>query len=464
MTMVTPTPVNGYITLPVTVDPNQLLANALDAIAAQFPGWVPREGHLEVAILEQVAQMCSETAAVAAQVPVAIFAYFGSLVGITPLTGVQATAPVTFTMVDTRGYTIPAGTVVAYNQTGSAQILFTVQADINVTAGNATGTGTVICETVGTFANGLAAASLQMVTTMASVSSVATTATTSGGVDAETTTAYINRLSNELQLLAPRPILPTDFAALAVNVSGVYRALAIDQLIPARTDSTGVTVTNASTTVSDTQVQSYDQGRTLVSSGTVTWPANTTISSVTPGVSFVASAAPTVSGGGTASSVSFADFTGQARCCTVAGVDSNGAALTSTIQANLLAYLQAKREANFLVFVISPTSNPIDVSVQVKVAPGYNASAVQTAVQTALQSFLSPANWAGGNLTPPVWNSGMTVVRFWDVVQAVHNVPGVLYVSTCQICAHGGTLGSADVTMTGDAPLPAVGTLSVTVS
>ena len=32
---------NGYITLPITVDPDDLMANALDDIAAALPGWQP---------------------------------------------------------------------------------------------------------------------------------------------------------------------------------------------------------------------------------------------------------------------------------------------------------------------------------------------------------------------------------------------------------------------------------------
>ena len=44
---------NGYIELPVDVNPQDLQESALAAIAADLPGWVPREGHIEVLLLEQ---------------------------------------------------------------------------------------------------------------------------------------------------------------------------------------------------------------------------------------------------------------------------------------------------------------------------------------------------------------------------------------------------------------------------
>lgn len=457
---------NGYISLPITVDPNQLLANALDAIAALIPGWVPREGHLEVAILEQVAQMVSESAAVAAQVPLAIFQYFGSLVGINPIAGTAATMPVTFTMVDNRGYTIPAGTVVAYQLSGNTSILFVVQSAVTIPSGSTSGTGTLICETVGTFANGLAAATLNMVDQLAFISSVASTAASSGGVDAETTTAYLNRLSNELQLIAPRPILPQDFAALALNVVGVFRALAINGLNPGRTD-TGCGTTSGSPVVTDAAITVNDVGKPVSGTGipasTYVGPssiAGTSIrlsSSATSQVDVNATATGTVS-------VTLADLTGQQRCVTVCGVDSKGNALTSTIQNNLLSYLQGLREVNFLVFVIPPTQTGIDVTVSVAAQHGQNTATVQAAINTALQAFLNPANWGGGNQSPPVWNAGQTIVRYLDVANVVRSVAGIDHIVSLQIATHSGSLGTADVTLPGDAPLPTSGTLSVTVT
>jgi len=321
---------NGYIELPVTTDEATLYQDALTAINDALPGWTPQEGHIEVLLLEQFAQMCAESAQVAALVPQSIFSYFGSLIGINPISGSQATAQTTWTMINANGYTVPAGTLVGYqilgNQvytfetvdtftipgpspgrnissatvtTGSniltcASGSFTSAGDVgrlvtdshgttNIPSGtiissvtspttalmsnNATGTPgaetitlgnlngqtstapgavTIIATSVGSLYNGLVPQNLVLNTALSFVSTIASTTATAGGEDAETTAAYLNRLSEELQLLAPRPILPNDFAVLAVNTpnADVFRSGAINLLNPFnnemdQADSTG---------------------------------------------------------------------------------------------------------------------------------------------------------------------------------------------------------------------------------
>ena len=133
--------VNGeYLNLPVTTDPNAMVQAALATIAANLPGWVPNEGQLDVLLLEQFAQMASEAAQVAAQVPMAIFQSFGSLVGITPIQGTPATAQTTWTMVNSAGYTVPAGSIVAYQTLGNVQVQFQTVNAFTVNPGSTTAT------------------------------------------------------------------------------------------------------------------------------------------------------------------------------------------------------------------------------------------------------------------------------------------------------------------------------------
>jgi hypothetical protein len=61
------------------------------------------------------------------------------------------------------------------------------------------------------------------------IASVTLNAPTSGGTDAETDDEYLNRLSDLLTLLTPRPILAPDFATLVQReIDGIARATAID--------------------------------------------------------------------------------------------------------------------------------------------------------------------------------------------------------------------------------------------
>jgi hypothetical protein len=227
----------AYIALPVDVDPDQLAADAIAYLAAQQPGWVAREGHLEVWLIRAFARMCAQVADVAAQVPLAVFQYFGqSLLGLPMLGGSPATVQSTWTMVDTAGYTIPAGTNVGFRTAAGSVVLFRTTAAVTVAPGQtATAAGAVTLQAVdsGTALNGLPAGQLVLVDNLSFVASVFAIATTSGGADPETQATYLNRLSDELQLLAPRPILPADFAALARNQPYVARACVLDGYNPA---------------------------------------------------------------------------------------------------------------------------------------------------------------------------------------------------------------------------------------
>ena len=225
---------DGYVLLPVTVNPNTIYQDAVKAINAQLPGWIPRESHLEVILLEQFAAMTAEAANVAAAVPQSIFAYYGALLGILPNTGSAATALTTWTMVDDKGYTVPRGTTVGYQVLGNQLYTFTTQTAFTVPVGTTQAHDVNIQATqVGTIYNTLVPQSLVLVSpSLVYVSSIASTTTSSGGETPEGLTSYLNRLSNELQLLSPRPILTPDFAILARNVPGVYRASAYNNLNP----------------------------------------------------------------------------------------------------------------------------------------------------------------------------------------------------------------------------------------
>lgn len=227
---------NGYITLPVTTSASQIETNALTSIMQTLPGWVPREGHIDVLLLEQFAQMASESAVLAAQAPLTIFSYYGTLLGIVPSQGNAATAETTWTMIDSKGYTVPANTVIGYGVQGNQTLLFQNVNTFTVPVGETQATNVLIEALVpGALYNGLtpdAYPLLTQITSLAFVQSIAPTTITSGGADPENVTAYLDRLSAYLTTISPRPILAQDFATLAQSVDGVYRAVAYNNLNP----------------------------------------------------------------------------------------------------------------------------------------------------------------------------------------------------------------------------------------
>jgi uncharacterized phage protein gp47/JayE len=230
---VTDVPATGYITYPLDQDTSSLAQAAYDYIQSQIPGWQPSPGNLDVLIIEAFAQQAAELAEITATVPESIFRYFGaSLLGFQPQDAVSASAFATWVMADNAGYTIPAGTVVDVEGVAFANVnAFTIA--------NGSTTQTLVemaAVEPGVDGNSLTGAA-ELVDPLAFISSVTFTTTSSGGVDAETDEDYLNRLSALLQTLAPRPIIPRDFALLAQQIEGVERAVAIDLLDPITPDT-----------------------------------------------------------------------------------------------------------------------------------------------------------------------------------------------------------------------------------
>lgn len=541
-TATVPTAVNGYIALPITVDPQQLMADAFGFIQEQIPGWQPAEGHLETWLIEAVARIVSVYAIVAAQMPLEAFMYLGGqLLGLPPETGAAAEVPTTWTMVDSQGYTVPAGTVVGFATSGNTTVQFETTAPFTVPAGStATSAGAVTLSavTTGSAANGIAAGPMALVSSLAYVSSVVSTQATSGGADAETTSAYLDRLSNLFTILTPRPVLAADFAKLAASQAGVARALGIDNFDPynnlltandaSPTSSAGTwtAVTNCSVAHNSTYglaVTSTASGAVLCETGwypvsagqtytgigsfraashaestcvlglqwgdinqnALTPTTGTAVTDTTTGTTAasVSGTAPStacyvrLTAAFTAAAASEVQYlsslginlgtsttwgaggaqSGQERCVTVVPVDAYGDALTSTEMSAISTYLAGMREVNFLVNVVPPNYVAIDVSAAVVAQSNADLDAVQAAVAAAIQSYLSPANWAGGSQTPAVWLAD-TTVYIMSVAAVINAVSGVHHIVAGSLTLNGGT---SDVSMPGYAPLPSA---SVTVT
>ena len=241
----------GYINAPIVTEADVIVQQSLASIAANIPGWVPREGNLEVLLLEQFAAMSSEAANVASNVPDSIFQYFGSLIGIVPNGGLQNQLYSTWTLVSnapTGGYQIAAGTIVGVFYGGASYQFQTVN-PLTIASGTNSTTGVLLeavttgaaynIQTFATLGTNVNASPtppffMQLQTQDPNISSVVITGTPANnsnlvaGTDPETTDAFLSRLTAELQLLAPRPITPSDYSLFAQNVSGIYRAQAFD--------------------------------------------------------------------------------------------------------------------------------------------------------------------------------------------------------------------------------------------
>jgi uncharacterized phage protein gp47/JayE len=165
-----------------------------------------------------------------------IFKWFGqTLVGIDPIEAEYAEVTSTWVMTDTSGYTVDAGTLVGIRLTGDTLYAFEVADTFTVDPGDDTGWNiTLRSREPGEASNGLGGNGVvaEMIDALGFVQSVTLNGVTDGGLNAETSSAFLTRLREEFRLLAPRPIVAGDFAVFARRVPGVHRAVDIPNYDP----------------------------------------------------------------------------------------------------------------------------------------------------------------------------------------------------------------------------------------
>lgn len=232
----------AYVDVPFEPsDPDLLLADALDRLTTLLPGYTPRQTQPEYAILAEASRLVADTRALAADVPDAIFRTFGAdLYGIPALAGTPATGTAVFT-VEAQGQIVPAGTAVAWSPDPldpAAEVVefVTVAAVTGATAvsgGFDTQPVQIVADVVGEAGNDLPTGALLLTDPLTYVTAVRATAVSSGGTEPEDDRDYLDRLTDSLTLLRRVPVLARDFAVLARDVPGVYRALALDNYNPA---------------------------------------------------------------------------------------------------------------------------------------------------------------------------------------------------------------------------------------
>lgn len=224
-----------YLDIPFESDPDALAQEAFDFLQAQIANWQPSEGNLDVWMIRATARIAAEVQDIASTVPTTIFRYAGAnLFSLPPIDALPALGQTTWVMADNAGYTIPAGTLVGLRISGDTLIPFQTVNDVVILAGaTSTAAGEVQIQAVNAGSEGTGlTGTMELIDSIANVSTITLVAATTGGIDAESDEEYLNRLTLELQLLTPRPIVPTDFSALALTVPGVHRALTLDGYDP----------------------------------------------------------------------------------------------------------------------------------------------------------------------------------------------------------------------------------------
>ena len=239
------------------VSAQDLFANALQNLVSYLPEWTPREGHTEVLLLESFASEVAEAVFAINRLPGAVLEALLRLYQVERDLGQPPTVSVRFTVVDTAGYIIPAGTRVAVtiDSLGAGNVLlFATNTALAVPPGSLTGTVVATALSNTAVANGSPAGGLvELVDSVAVADRVDLVSSVGGGADVESDIDWFTRGVQRFSRLTETLVLPRHFTAAALEFDNVERAFTLDNYDPAVGASPGhitVAVYGLGTTIS----------------------------------------------------------------------------------------------------------------------------------------------------------------------------------------------------------------------
>lgn len=128
---------------------------------------------------------------------------------------------------------------------------------------------------------------------------------------------------------------------------------------------------------------------------------------------------------------------------TVAMLGAGGTVLDPAVMEEIRAVLSRQALASLIIHAIQPTFTTVDITCTVTRAPGYFESDVRAQIQQGLEEWLSPANWD--------WSP---TVDQYALIAQLYDVPAVASVQSV----------NSTVALSGDAPLPQLGMVTVNFS
>lgn len=231
-----PADVSGYVDLRLYDKSDQeIIETALAAAQLNMPEWTPREGHVEVLLIEALALEVAEAVVAVNRLPGATLETLLRFAGVDRDYGAAPIAFAQITCADTLGHEVPAGTRL-YLTTADGQGFVTMLVEspgVNIPAGSSTGVVSLIGDIFTSAANGVpAGTSLAMVSPMPFVETIELATAVADGRDPETDEVWRDRGVNRLSRLTEALVLPRHFEAAALEDPNVSRAVVVDNTDP----------------------------------------------------------------------------------------------------------------------------------------------------------------------------------------------------------------------------------------
>jgi hypothetical protein len=483
---------SNFIDLGITTNEEGLATEALSFLSTNIEGYEPNSGNLEVIEIEAIAPMAAALADAAGEVPLLIFANYGTqLIKLPYNPGSYAGVSVFFESTNTNGpYVIPKGTFVNIGGVG-----FETQFEATIPNGSQNVIIKCIATEIGTEANEKSNASpggTELVSGITNIEKVEALGTSSAGSNPETAVEYVNRLANYLTLQAPRPITALDYANFVLTadipsptLSGsfldVERAVAIDGYSPATKGFEGTIVTGKLSEISEVTLTGYTEEEAIgaeIEDEAKVIPPGTTVTAYNSSTKIL-----TLSNPATAlhakEKMTIVGKYKQERTITLWVLGKEGSEIVKEEREAIQTYLAGSetthrsingtnyngfREVNFVINVEPPTETTVNVNYTAQVLPEYNTAAVEAGIYSALSNFLNPGKWG----SPTAYQTTISwlndrFVRYNKIIGIIEGVPGVDYCSALEISSNKATTpvktaseGIGSVVLVGPAPLPSL--------
>lgn len=211
-------------------DEQSLYEDAELRLQTLLPDWVPREGNIEVMLLSMMAAQVAETVYTINRLPNGMMEALLMLFGIERSSGTPPVADLVFTMTNTTGYTIPAGTDARLQLVGGLEpVVFTTDVELVIPPGSSVGTVAATGDRFTSDANNVVSGtSLELLDSLVYVENVELDSVTTGGSDPEDDEAYFTRGATRFSRLSDTLVVPRHFTAYALEYPTVYRATTLD--------------------------------------------------------------------------------------------------------------------------------------------------------------------------------------------------------------------------------------------
>lgn len=222
-----------YLDFEIETDPDVIAQLGFDEMASRIPGWDPIVGEIDTALIQACARIASQVRASASIVPIGVFRYLADQFGLVPRTGIPWVIVVNILADDTLAHTIAAGALWSIDVGGGDLRTFTNPLPVVFPAGPGEVDNVILNSVDLTQDNSdvLAPMIANIIDTgtYPYVLNATVTVDAFSGQQAETDDEFFQRLIRRFALNTAAPILPQDFAALALDIAPIgSRAIAID--------------------------------------------------------------------------------------------------------------------------------------------------------------------------------------------------------------------------------------------